>query len=89
MYSSLVVVVSCASATCSNSSDPSAGPPQLMMSLTEDGMLDPELVKKRDADYGISTEASSPRPPMHAAAQQLHAAVWCITRRQGGDATPA
>jgi hypothetical protein len=33
------------------------GPPQLMMALTEDGMLDPALVKKRDADYGISTEA--------------------------------
>jgi hypothetical protein len=28
-----------------------------MMALTEDGMLDPALVKKRDADYGISTEA--------------------------------
>ena len=62
--SSYVVVVSragatsCAFATRSNSRNPAAGPPQLMMSLTEDGMLDPELVKKRDADYGISTEAS-------------------------------
>lgn len=27
-----------------------------MMALTEDGMLDPELVKRRDAHYGINTE---------------------------------
>jgi hypothetical protein len=32
------------------------GPPQLMMSFTADGQVDPELVKKRDEDYGISTE---------------------------------
>jgi hypothetical protein len=54
-----------------------------MMSLTEDGMLNPELVKKRDADYGISTEASSQRPPVHAVACFLPSAVRCINTEAG------
>eukprot|EP00775_Hariotina_reticulata_P005866 gene5866-6107_t len=32
------------------------GPPQLMMSFTEDGQLDPALLKARDETFGISTE---------------------------------
>ena len=32
------------------------GPPQLMMSLTEPGQVEPRLVKKRDESFGMSTE---------------------------------
>eukprot|EP00879_Flechtneria_rotunda_P000224 GHRR01000298.1.p1 GENE.GHRR01000298.1~~GHRR01000298.1.p1 ORF type:complete len:257 (+),score=68.82 GHRR01000298.1:291-1061(+) len=32
------------------------GPPQLMMSFTADGQIDPALIEERDKMYGISTE---------------------------------
>lgn len=32
------------------------GPPQLMMSFTSDGQLDPALLKERDDLYSISTK---------------------------------
>jgi hypothetical protein len=35
---------------------PAAGPPQLMMSFTADGQLDPALQQQRDEMHGISTQ---------------------------------
>ena len=34
-----------------------AGPPQLMMSFTKPGQIDPELLRARDKEHGKDTEA--------------------------------